>query len=231
MKKNIFLALFLLCAGLLSAQSSKGERDGFFEHFGEFGIYYSQCSANRLLNENNGKGMWHGVGLYCAVGDFDYKKMSFFFDFALDIGWHRDIIMLNIPLALNFGYSIYYDPAENKNLMAHVGAGYMYASIRDFDNGFLGGYYVYDDECLQQHSAVVPIGLRFYYKGFFADFTYRVRFLKSKVSVHYDDDDDLFVDYDYDMIGAKSWREGLETNVKIRNIDVFPWTFTIGINF
>ena len=190
----------------------------------DFGLHYSQFQANNdNYNEVHNEKDWYNVGLYMGVGAYNISKYRFFLDFCVDIGWHKDVFMINVPIALNAGVDIIALPKQSTYLTAHAGIGYFLATLRKLDNGVIGGYYVYDDEHLEQHSMFVPAGVRFYHKHFFMDFTYRLRFWKSKVSVQIDDDNE----FDYtDFYKSRSAQ-----NNRIRSIETFPWTFTIGVTF
>ncbi|MBQ6754602.1 MAG: hypothetical protein IJR03_05310 [Bacteroidales bacterium] len=236
MKKYIFI-VFIFAFGFATGQTaSMGSSilDKEFSDAGhnmDFGLYYSQFKANNeTYMSHQNKDDWYALGLYIGVGAYNVSKYSVFLDCGIDVGWHKDIFMLNVPVALNVGYDIFAQPEKRTYLTAHAGIGYFFASLRNFDNGMLAGYYVYEDEHLEQHSAFVPLGIRFYYKNVFADFTYRMRFLKSRVKVELNEENDYY--YDDDDWFKQTRRTAYNgQSDRIKNIETLPWTFTIGLNF
>ncbi len=237
MKKNIFI-VFLFALGTAIGQNTSVKGDFLDKPFSDaghnvdLGLYYSQFKANnenRLSRQN--KENWYALGLYIGVGAYNVSNYSLFLDCGVDIGWHKDVFMFNVPVALNVGYDIFSKPKEKTYLTAHAGIGYFFASLRNFDNGMLAGYYVYEDEHLEQHSAFVPVGIRLYYKRIFVDFTYRFRFLKSRVKVEINDDNDYYYDDDYYWFKSTERTAYNGKSDRIRNIETFPWVFTVGINF
>lgn len=233
MKKFLFfiLALNVLGATAYSQDIENVEEERLtLSHRVEFGLYYMHSKSNNRIKASDYKNTWNGVGIYTSKEIFYKSKMNFFFDFGLDIGWFDDVIMLNIPVAFNFGYRIFDIPQRDSYFMLHVGLGYFYSSIRRYKDGYLGGYELFDDEHLEQHSAFVPIGIRFYYKSFFADFTYRLRFAKSKVRIEGNSADDYYIYedlLDIDWLPSKRYNTNNQTN-RIKNIDAFTWCITIG---
>ncbi len=196
----------------------------------DIGLYYSQFQANNENYDRHNDKDWYNVGIYMGAGAYNISKYRFFIDLGVDISWHKSVFMTNVPIALNAGVDIISLPKQSTYLTAHIGIGYYLATLRKFDDGMIGGFYVYDDEHLEQHSAYVPAGVRFYHKHFFADFTYRLRFWKSKVRVKIDESNEYYFDDD-DFYKANKYSVRTTKNNRIRDIETTPWTFTIGVTF
>lgn len=229
-KLLLFIILLSNLFGATTYSQEIEEQEGItLSHNVELGVYYMHFNSNNQIKQSKYQSTWNGVGLYTAKEIFYKGKMNFFFDLGFDIGWFEDVIMLNIPVAFNFGYKIFDLPQRDGYFMLHAGLGYFYSSLRRYKDGYLGGYELFDDEHLGQHSAFIPIGLRFYYKQFFADFIYRLRFVKSKVKIEANSEDDYIYEYylDNNWLLYKRYNANNQTN-RIKNIDIFPWCITLG---
>ncbi|MDO5760348.1 MAG: hypothetical protein Q4Q06_04925 [Bacteroidota bacterium] len=231
MKKILFYLLITLClTSNIHAQEIEEEvyTEGYYGF--DFGLYYMHFKGNNNiktidLEENT----WNGLGIYMAREFWDKNKINLFIDLGLDVSWFKDIFMVDIPLALNLGCKFLEIPQRDISFMLHAGIGYFYSSMRVFDDKNIGGFDLYRDEHLEQHSAFVPFGIRFYYKHFFSDFTYRLRFAKNKVSIKEDVEDGMFYYSDYADLFYK--RNLINSNYKIKNLDISNWCVTIGFRF
>ena len=204
------------------------------KHYADIGLYGSKFNSKfDTETMERKKTSWYGLGFYLGGGVFGVNNYSFFFDLGLDCGGSKDIFELNLPLAVNAGYNVFSDTEKQIYTMLHLGFGYFYSSLRTFSTGYLGGYYLFDNEHLEQHSAFAPFGLRFYYKNFFMDVSYRFRFWKSGIKISENEELDYILDdYDYDYLPYKRQKNNsnIDSDKRLKDIEVFKWVFTIGFN-
>jgi len=229
MKKylSVVFCLFLF----YTANSQSKEKEHVTDvHVFDCGLYYMHLSSNDNIKNSDvyGKDNWNGIGIYLSGGLFNRNKTSLFLDLGFDIGWFKDVFMFNLPLSVNVGFNLFDTPKNNSNLMLHGGIGYFLASLRQYRKGNIGGYDLYEDEHLAQNSAFIPLGIRFYHKLIFVDFTYRFRFLKGKIKIESGSEEDYEYYYTvFDNLANKRVRTDTQNN-RIKDIDVFPWRITIG---
>lgn len=107
-KLLLFIILLSNLFGATTYSQEIEEQEGItLSHNVELGVYYMHFNSNNQIKQSKYQSTWNGVGLYTAKEIFYKGKMNFFFDLGFDIGWFEDVIMLNIPMAFNFGYKIF----------------------------------------------------------------------------------------------------------------------------
>lgn len=224
-KRYIILTFLIILPTFLFAQIknlfSENNDDEFNlpTHAFEFSLSYMQMKENLVATSRfTDIPTWHGIGIGGAAGLFHKNNMSAYVDMFLDLGWNDDYTTFNMPICANVGFDIWSIKEKNIYLTPHLGLGFMIASLQSFDDNNIGGYFVYDDEHLSQISGCIPFGIKFYYKKIFFDFSYRMRFLKSKISIEENSSDTEIL---YDK----------RSENRINNIKIFPCTFSLGYCF
>lgn len=145
--------------------------------------------------------------------------MNVYLDINANIGWEEKYYTIGLPIGLNVGYDIFSDN-EKFYVTPHVGIGFMSNMLfKSSGYGGIGGFAVNDDEHLAQYSGYFPLGAKIYFKKFFLDFTYRIRFLKGSIMIESNEEiADSYIDYKME-------------SRPISSIKSFPWTISLGFCF
>ncbi|MCQ2326024.1 MAG: hypothetical protein MJZ71_00510 [Bacteroidales bacterium] len=189
-------------------------------HLYEFSISYMQMKESLVATSQYlEKPTWNGVGLGFGIGAFHFDKLNVYLDINANIGWDKGYYTLGLPIGLNFGYDIF-SKGDNFYVSPHVGVGFMSNMLfKSSGYGGIGGFAVNDDEHLTQYSGYFPLGAKIYFKRFFLDFTYKIRFLKGSVMIESNEEiANSFTDYKMD-------------SRPISSIKSFPWTISLGFCF
>ena len=222
MKKSFIILFALVCS--LNAKP-QADMFGFMTsvmdlayggQFYDVGISYSRMTAdNSFYYGTANSGYWNAVGIHAWQYLFTVKGFDGGFSYLIDYAWatKTDNDMLNLALAFNCGYNFPVDSSGAMFLSPHAGIGCSWDLVYMDD----AASYFYKDS-YYQITGTLPVGVKLKYKRVFADFTYMLRFARSKI--HYQQDDDWYYSDYY-----KS-----QPNVA-SHIKTFPFVLTIGMRF
>lgn len=182
----------------------------------EIGLTYSHMNADNSFKETMAQhSSWNAIGLTCSQYAFVQHSFCGYFSCFVDYAWatKSDNSMFNTNVSFNFGYNLLIDSLRLLFLIPHIGIG---CNFDVMDMNDKNSYYY--DESYYQYSGVFPIGFKVKYKHLFADFTYMIRFVRSKI--HY------FDDYQWDYYDLYKSQKNVATHITI-----FPFILSVGWGF